>query len=253
MLTLALLVGLLAAAPACKKEGGKGGALKVAAASSLGPALDEIADAFTAETGTAVVVSLSSSGKLATQIEEGAPHDVFVSAAERWVDRIIAAGVTVPDSKRTFAYGRLAVWSLAREVEIEGLGDPAFERIAIANPEHAPYGRAAREALQATKLWEVVEPRIVYGSNVQQAYQFAETDNADAALTALSLVAGGERGHFRVVDDSLHAPLSQVAIVTAQSQQRDAARAFVDFLGSETARSILRKHGLLQRGETLTP
>lgn len=240
----ALLVATAAAG--CKKGGSE--PLRVAAASSLGPVLRELAADFTAETGTAVVLSLSSSGKLATQIEEGAPHDVFVSAAERWVDQVIAADVARPETKEVIAYGRVALWSLDREIEIEALRDAAFERIAIANPEHAPYGRAAREALQNAGLWPAVESRIVYGSNVQQAYQFAKTDNADAALTALSLVLT-QGGRFTVVDDSLHAPLAQVAIVTAQSKREKDARAFIDFLGKSESRATLREYGLLQKGE----
>ena len=228
------------------------GPLKVAVAASLAPAFEELGKAFRADTGIAITVVPGASGKLAKQIAEGAPFDVFASADANWIDDVIAEDAALPATRVSYAFGRLVVWGQGEApATLEGVADPQYVKIALANPEHAPYGRAAREALDKKGLWSKVESRVVYGSNVRQAFQFAETGNAELSFTALSLVINGSSGHYLVVDDALHAPLGQEAIVCKRSEQPAAARELLAFLSSDKGAAVLRKYGLLRAGEQL--
>ena len=223
--------------------------LKVAAAASLSHAFKEVGEAFTAKTGRAVVLSPGASGKLAKQIIEGAPFDVLASADESWVDEVINENAAVAQSKTIYAYGRLVIWTAEQKIaSIAALAEPRFKKIALAKPEHAPYGRAARQALEAAKLWHQVKPRVVYGANVRQAQQYAQTGNTEVAFTALSLVINEPKGTYLVIDDDQHSPLSQVVIATERGDQA-AATQFIEFLNSPEGHAILRRYGLMQKGE----
>lgn len=250
----AVALGLALAAAAgsgCSKSQSSAGALKVAAAASLSEAYAELGEAFTKKTGRKVIITPSASGKLARQVIEGAPFDVFAAADEKWVDQAIAKGGAVAETKRLYAFGRLVAWSKDHPVEtLADLGGDSIKKIAIANPETAPYGRAARQALGAAGLWKSLESRILYAGNVRQSLQYAESGNAEVALTALSLVINSGEGTYTLIDGKLHGPLAQ-AIVATKRGDRAAADEFIAFVDSDAGHAILKRYGLLQKGETL--
>lgn len=193
-------------------------------------------------TGRKARFVLGASGLLARQIEQGAPYDVFLSANERFVADLAKGGRLAPDSVRVYAYGRLGLWSRDGSVtRLEQLGDRRIVHVAIANPESAPYGAAARQLLKSAGLWQGVENKVVYGENVRQALQFAESGNADAVITAWSLTF--DRGGI-LLPDSGHAPIRQAGGAVAGRPNEAAARRFLDLLVSDEGRKILAGHGL---------
>jgi molybdate transport system substrate-binding protein len=165
--------------------------LLVSAASNLILAFEEVGARYEEETGTQVTVNFAASGQLAQQIEQGAPVDIFLSANTAYVEELAVKGWVQADSVQIYARGRLTLWTRADAsltVEtVEDLLNPEVRRVAIANPEHAPYGVAAREALQTAGVWEEIQSKLVPGENVRQALQYAETGNVDAAIVPLSL------------------------------------------------------------------
>jgi molybdate transport system substrate-binding protein len=165
--------------------------LTVSAAADLTPAFSEIGKLFEKETGTKVVFNFGSTGQLAQQIEQGAPVDLFAAANVTFVDKLEQKGLILSETKNLYARGRIALWartdSILQFERFEDLGRPEITRIAIANPDHAPYGMAAREALQSIGIWDTVKSKLVLGENVRQALQYAETGNVDVAIVALSL------------------------------------------------------------------
>ena len=200
-LSLVVVAGLLvwALGPASWRGSHAKATVRVAAAADLARAFPEIAAAFTAETHTPVDLTFGSSGLLARQLEMGAPFDVFAAADLALVDRVIAAGACRADTRTAYARGHLSMWwradlAVAPPTGLGDLADPRFRRIAIANPESAPYGRAAKEALTASGVWASVHPRLVYGENVQQALQFAQSGNAEVALVGRALACARQAG-----------------------------------------------------------
>ncbi|HUO84801.1 MAG TPA: molybdate ABC transporter substrate-binding protein [Thermoanaerobaculia bacterium] len=244
---LALLALLLA--PACgeRTESSSTQPLLVSAASDLVPAFREIGARYEDATGTRVVFNFGSSGLLAQQIEAGAGVDVFASASLRYVEELEERSLLLPSTRAVFARGRLALRTrsgLVPPAALAGLTDPAIRTIAIASPAHAPYGVAAREALIAAGLWDELHPKIVYGEDVRQAYQYVETGNADVAVVAYTLCMDSP-GNCAVVPADLHAPLDQALAVVADSERPEQARAFVDFVTSAEGKTILRRRGFL--------
>lgn len=245
-------VGLLLAAGCGGPDAGDAdpdAPLLVMAAASLNRAMPDLTDQFRAASGTEIDVVLGATGSLAAQIEHGAPGDVFLSADEATVRRLAERGLVRAASVRPYAVGRLVVvWrpGVPRPASAAALEDPAYRTVAMANPEHAPYGAAAREALRALGIWEAVEPRIVLGENVAQAWQFVRTGNADAALVARSVVDPGATDHA-LVDGGLHEPVLQVAGVLARSGH-PAAAVFLDFVTGPEGRTILAGHGFDEPG-----
>lgn len=226
----------------------------VAAASDLRFALDEAAQTFTRETGMSVRIVYGSSGNFRRQIAEGGPFELFLSADEAYVFALAKEGRTV-DEGVVYAIGRIAlVLPEGSPLRLDpGLRDLAaaaadgrLRKFAIANPEHAPYGRAAREALIAAGAWEEVRDRLVYGENVSQAAQFATSGSAQGGIVALSLaLAPGALGtaRFVPVPDSMHRPLRQRMVLTKRA--RATARAFYGFLQQGSARAILERYGFV--------
>jgi molybdate transport system substrate-binding protein len=244
----------------CTKErdaSRRGEAVRVAAAADLALAFREVAQEFEATTGKKVDLTFGSTGLLAKQIEEGAPFDVFAGANIAFVDDAVRSGACLEETKRLYAKGRIVVWAKDREKlpkSISELADGAYAKIAIANPEHAPYGRAAQQALTKTGVWATVSPRLVFGQNVQHTLMYADSGNADVAVVALSLAVSSS-GHFLPIDPSLHDPLDQAMVVCrggVRGGKTNEARAFVDMVSSERGRAIMRKYGFLLPGETLT-
>lgn len=228
--------------------------LLVAGASDLRPAFEEIGKLFTAQTGTKVTFSFGSSGQLAQQISNGAPFDVFASADKSYIDQVLEEGIGDAATKATYAFGRLALWvpsrSQKRIFNVLDLSDPTIKRIAIANPEHAPYGSAAVQVLKSAKIYELVSDKLVYGENVSDTYRLATSGNADAALISLSLViANSNGGQYVVVPVDAHAPLEQALIVTAKKPRSNSAKGFVSMVSSPAGRTVMRKFGFLLPGD----
>ena len=224
----------------------------VAAASDLQFALDEILAAFTRETGVAVRVTYGASGRLHQQIVHGAPYELFLSADESFVAALADRGLT-RDRGELYAVGRIVLFvpdgsPLVADARLDGLerhlAGRAPGRLAIANPEHAPYGRAAQQALRARGLWDAALPHLLYGENVAQAAQFASSGNADGGIIAHSLAASPalrQRGHFVLIARELHAPLRQRMVLLQRASP--AAGRLYQFLRTPAARAILARHG----------
>jgi molybdate transport system substrate-binding protein len=228
--------------------------LLVAGASDLRPAFEEIGKQFTAQTGSKVTFSFGSSGQLAQQISNGAPFDVFASADKSYIDQVLADGIGDAATKATYAFGRLALWVPSRTQKrifnVLDLSDPSTKRIAIANPEHAPYGVAAVQTLKSAKIYELVADKLVYGENVSDTYRLATSGNADAALVSLSLViANNNGGQYIIVPTDAHVPLEQALVVTAKKSRASSAKAFVAMVSSAAGRTIMRKYGFLLPGD----
>jgi len=224
----------------------------VAAAADLAPAFEELGQQFEQETRTKVTFSFGSTGMLAKQIENGAPIDLFAAANVEFVDQLERQGLILSETKALYARGRITIWTRADSaVKIERIEDLArteVARVAIANPEHAPYGKAAREALESSGIWKAVEPKLVYGENVRQTMQYAETGNADAAITALSLSVRSN-GRWALIPEELHKPLDQALAVIKGARLEREARRFAEFINSEQGRSTMRKYGFILPGE----
>lgn len=220
----------------------------VAAASDLTPAFTEIGSRLGSNKPIKTIFTFGSSGLLSRQIEQGAPFDLFASASGGFVDRLESQGLVLQGSRHVFAQGRLVIWQrqdAATPVNsLEDLTTSAIHRIAIANPEHAPYGLAARQALESRKLWEAVKEKIVFGENVAQAFQFAQTGNVDAAIVAQSL-ATRPQGRAIPVEPSAHAPINQTLCILRRSPQSEVCRQFVEFLLSPEGRTILERYGFV--------
>lgn len=214
--------------------------LQVAAASDLASVRVVLAAAFEKETGDKVRFTLGSSGLLAKQIEHGAPFDVFLSANERYVMDLAKSGRVVKASVRTYATGTLGLWSLSGKFrKLEDL--VGATHIAIANPLHAPYGVAAKEVLEKHDLWTPLRKKIVYGENVRQALQYAESGNADAVLTAWPLLL--DKPGAVAIPASAHRAIRQAGGVVAGSRESAMAERFVRFLTDGRGAEILRSAG----------
>jgi molybdate transport system substrate-binding protein len=224
----------------------------VFAASDLGPPLKQIVQAYERTTGGAVTLVFGSTGMLTQQIRNGAPADVFFAANESFINDLTAENLTLRHTRVLYARGRVATATLKsagiRVESLADLADPRFRRIAIANPQHAPYGLAARQALEAAGLWKTLEPRLVFGENVQQAVQFVRSGSAQAGLVARSVVETPDLD-WKLVDERLHAPLNQMAVVLARTKHVDASTAFLAFVNGSMARAVMRRFGFLLPGE----
>ncbi|HZK66906.1 MAG TPA: molybdate ABC transporter substrate-binding protein [Chloroflexota bacterium] len=226
--------------------------LTVAAATDLQFAFTDIGRLFEEKTGARVTFSFGSSGTLAQQIENGAPVDLFASADEEYVERLISRGSALPGSAAQYAVGRIALVTYrGSNLTLTRLYDllrPEVRKVSIANPEHAPYGRAARQALTNAGLWEQVQPKLVYGENVRQALQFVETGNAEAGIVALS-IADVPRVSRVVVDDALYQPLNQTMVIVKGAKQESLARDFIAFVNGPKGRPVMQRYGFLLPGE----
>jgi molybdate transport system substrate-binding protein len=228
--------------------------LYVAAAADLTPAFEEVGRSFEQATGIRVVYNFGSTGMLAKQIENGAPVDVFAAANIEFIDALEKKGLIIPDTKALYARGRITIWMSAdSSLKIERLEDLArsdVQRVGIANPEHAPYGVAAREALQAARVWDVVQPKCVFGENVRQTLQYAQSGNVDVSIVALSLSIQSN-GRWILIPEELHKPLEQALAVLKSTRREQQARRFVEFINGQQGRPIMRKYGFVLPGEPI--
>ena len=212
--------------------------LTIAAASDLAALAAPLQTAFPE---AELVFSFGSSGMLTRQIEAGAPFDVFLSANGAYIEELAAKGKVLRDEVAFYANGRLGIWSKSGNIQtLEDFGKFSRLTIAIANPQHAPYGMAAKEALEKSGIWERHQAGMVYAENVRQAVQFAESGNADVTVAAWSLLY--DRG-ASLVPGNLHAPIRQVGAIVRSTKQRKPAQKFMDFLTSAEGKRILTEHG----------
>jgi molybdate transport system substrate-binding protein len=218
----------------------------VAAAANLSEVFQVVGPRFEAATGIHPVFSFASTAQLAQQIENSAPYDVYAAADVDHVEQLEKKGLLLPGSRAVYATGILALWipsgSAAKIDGLDSLVQPAVKVIALAKPELAPYGLAARETLQHLGIWDRVQSRIVYADNINMAKQYGTTGNADAVFTAYSLVLK-EAGKVIRVDEKLHNPIDQALGIVAASKHRDTAQQFVDFLRKGQGRDILGNSG----------
>ncbi len=232
--------------------------VRIAAASDLIFCLERLGEAFQKDhPQAALLVTPGSSGNLFAQIRQGAPFDLFLSADRQYPLALIAAGVADSNSLTAYARGRLVLWTTRTNVEVSrGLGslvDPSIRRIAIANPDHAPYGRIAREALERAGVWARVTNRLVLSENIAQAAQWVQTGTVDAGLVALSLVKAPKLdgvGRWWLLPPESHTPLEQAGVLTRTGSKNEMARDYLRFLQSPEARGILEQYGFQRPGDT---
>jgi molybdate transport system substrate-binding protein len=232
--------------------------LKIAAAADLTAAMEKLGPAFEKQRRVHVTVSLGSSGSFFAQIQNGAPFDVFLSADKGYPEKLEQAGKTEGGAV-AYARGRLVVWvpngsslhlpekgNQVLDGNLDVLAGPAVRKIAIANPDHAPYGRAAVAALTHFGVYEQVKPKIVMGENISQTAQFAQSGNADVALIALSLAASGSLQHdgrWLLLPEDSYPPIEQAGVVLKSSPNKVPAKQFLEFLTSPAGQAILRDFG----------
>ena len=220
--------------------------ITVAAAANLTDAFAELGKEFTARTGIRVTFSFGATADLARQIENGAPFDVFASADVEHVERLNSLGLVTPGTNKVYARGRLVLWippgSKLAVNRLEDLTRPEVERVALAKPDVAPYGRAAVESLRALNLWPQIESKVIYGQNVSQAKQYAATGNAEVAFIPRALVKPDE-GRFLEVDERLHQPIDQAIAVIKNSPHHDAAQTFAAYVLGPEGQALLERYG----------
>ena len=227
--------------------------ISVAAAADLNFALNELAQKFQTSSGTRVTLSFGASGNLFSQIQAGAPFDIFFSADEEYPRKLVSAGALDADSVRTYAVGHLVLWVPnsvpldPNSLQMPLLARPEIARIAIANPQHAPYGRAAMAALEHYGLKDKLSGKLVFGESVSQAAQFVQSGNAQAGLIALSLArspAMVNAGKYWEIPQDAYPELRQAVGITSRSSNKKAAQTFLDFVSSTEGAATLRKYGL---------
>ena len=225
--------------------------LRIAAASDLQFALTDLASQYEKQSGAKLAITYGSSGNFFAQIQNGAPFDIFFSADISYPQKLIEAGFAEPDSRYTYAFGRIVLWVPsdspinAAQMQWKTLLDARIQKIAIANPEHAPYGRAAVAALQKAGLYEQVKSKLVYGENISQAAQFVQSGSAQAGILAMSLTftpAMNSGKTWEIPRDS-YPPLEQAVILLKSLPNKPAASAFLAFLRTDPARATLARYG----------
>jgi molybdate transport system substrate-binding protein len=241
------------AAPAPQVTPKPCGTVTVAAAADLSYAMNEIAANFEKVTGCTVRVSTGSSGNFLSQIENGAPFDVFFSADIEYPKKLEAEGLAAPGSTYLYAVGKIVLWvrndsRLDISKGLAVLRDPSVQKVAIANPQHAPYGRAAEEALRNSGVYDAVKDRFVLGENISQAAEFVESGNADTGILALSLVLSPglkDKGRFWRIPENLYAPIQQGVVLVRASQNPQGARAFLEYIKSAATAALLERYGFV--------
>ncbi len=219
--------------------------VRIAVAANFTDAAKEIGTLFEHKSGHRPLFSFGSTGQLYAQIAQGAPFDVFLAADQARPEQAIAEGLAVPGSRFTYARGRLVLYS--REAgRVEGqrsLLVGGFDKLAIANPETAPYGAAAIEAMKALGSYDKLAPKLVRGNNIAQTFQFVATGNAELGFVALSQLAVDRGGSRWLVPAGLHTPIAQDAVLLERGRDNETARAFLAYLKSEAARAVVARHG----------
>ena len=221
------------------------GQTQVAVAANFTAPAKEIAAAFKAETGNEAQLSFGASGQFYAQIQQGAPFQVFLSADADRPKAAIEAGLAVADSRFTYAIGKLVLWSKSLDLAKgdEALKAGGFAKLAIANPKSAPYGAAAVEAMTKLGVYDAIQPKIVQGASIGQAFEFVDTGNAELGFVALSQLANATTGSRWPVPQALYAPIRQDAVLLKTGADDQASKAFLAFLKGPQARAIIEKYG----------
>jgi molybdate transport system substrate-binding protein len=226
--------------------------LTISAAADLNYVFPEIGQLWAQETGHAVTFNLGSTGQLAQQIERGAPVDLFAAANKSFVEDLDEQGLVLSETKALYGIGRLTLWqredSPLEVNDLQALTQPAIRRIAIANPNHAPYGVAAREALQSAGLWDQLQQKLILGENIKQTQQYAESGNVEVAIAALS-ISVEQPGKWTLIPAELHNPLEQMLAVPKNAPHPEAAKQFAAFINGEQGRPLMQKYGFVLPGE----
>jgi molybdate transport system substrate-binding protein len=227
--------------------------VRVAAAADLKFAMSDLAQQYEKQTGSKVNATYGSSGNFFSQIQNGAPFDIFFSADIDYPRKLEVAGLAAPGTLYEYAVGRIVIWMPADStVDLAKQGwaallTPGIEKIAIANPAHAPYGRAAVAALRKAGIYQRVAAKLVYGENISQAAQFVQSGSAQAGIVALSLATSPpmKDGKLWKIPAEMHSPIQQAAIMLKGAKNKEAVGAFVEFVKSEVGRATLEKYGFL--------
>jgi len=212
----------------------------VAVAANFTATSKAIAELFEKETGHKIKLSFGSTGKFYAQIINGAPFQIFLAADDKHPQKLAQSGDGIPETLFTYAIGKLVLWSLKEKPE-QQLKENTFKKLAIANPETAPYGTAAVETLKSMKLWEQIESKIVKGDNISQSHQFIATGNAEIGFISLAQVT--QKGHYWEVPQELYKPMLQQAILLKKGAESPAAKAFLEFLKTPIAIALITKAG----------
>jgi molybdate transport system substrate-binding protein len=252
MRQLTVVVFLLLAIACSSKKNDDQGAVKevrVAAASDLAKAFEDVGKAFEQKTGIKPNFNFSSSGLLAKQIEQGAPFFLFAAANKSFVDQVVKTGKCDAATTELYSRGRLVMWSKAgAPAKISDLVDAKYKRIGIANPDHAPYGKAAKQALEKAGIYDQVKDRLVLGENISATMTYAKEGSVDIAFVALSLAIQTDAQLYSPVDLDLHEPLEQTLVVCGKGGEADAARQLADFIVSTDGRAIMERYGFSTTG-----
>lgn len=226
--------------------------LTVSAAADLNYVFKEIGALWEQETGNQVTFNFGSTGQLAQQIERGAPIDLFAAANKSYIEDLDKLGLIVSNTKALYGRGRITLWtkqdSQLNPKEIKDLTKPEYKRVAIANPDHAPYGIAAKEALQSVGIWDKVKPKLVLGENIRQTQQYVETGNVDVGIIALSLSVN-KPGKWELIPENLHKPIDQMLAVVKKSPYPQQAQQFARFINGPKGRPLMKKYGFMLPGE----
>ena len=236
---------------------GQAGELTVAAASDLSFAFKELVPTFEQQSGEHVKLTLGSSGNFFSQIQNGAPFDLYFSADIGYPKMLIETDLAVPGSLYQYATGRIVLWvpkdsNLDLTKGMDVLLDPAIKKIAIANPKHAPYGRAAVSAMEHFKVYDRVKDKFVLGENVSQTAQFAQSGAADIGIIAFSLALAPsvqEAGTYWLIPNEAHPAIDQGAVIVAGSKRQEASAQFLDFLKTPASKAIMKRYGFTLPGE----
>lgn len=231
--------------------GASGEELSIAAASDLNFAMKDIAQQYQRDTGNTLRLSFGSSGNFFIQIQNGAPFDLFFSADIAYPQKLAQAGLAEPATLYRYAVGKIVLWipnnsrlDLSRGIDV--LLDPSIRKVAIANPAHAPYGRAAEEALKKAGIYDRIKDKLVFGENISQTAEFIQTGNADIGILAQSLAvspAMKNEGRFAEVPTNLYTPIEQGAIVLKSSNKQALTKEFLEYLQRPAARQIFARYG----------
>ena len=230
--------------------------ITIAAASDLSFAFKELVTEYEKTSGNHVKLTLGSSGNFFSQIQNGAPFDLYFSADIAYPRKLEETGLTVPGSLYQYAVGRVVLWignesHLDLSKGLETLREPTIKKIAIANPKHAPYGRAAVAAMEYFKVYDQVKDKLILGENISQAAQFIESGACDAGIVALSLALAPvmkAAGQYWEIPAIAHSPLEQGAVILKQSKNPEAARQFLEFIKGPHGQEIMKRYGFTLPG-----
>jgi molybdate transport system substrate-binding protein len=232
--------------------------ITIAAASDLNFAFREIATEYEKASGNQVRLTLGSSGNFYAQIQNGAPFDLYFSADIAYPRKLEEAGLTVPGSLYQYAVGRIVLWAskgspLDISKGLEVLGEPTIRKIAIANPKHAPYGRAAVAAMEHAQVYDRVKDKLVLGENISQAAQFIESGAADVGIIAMSLALAPlmqSAGQYWEIPADAHPPIEQGAVILKGAKNQERAKAFLSFVQGAEGQAMMKRYGFIVPGET---